>query len=84
MTGEKLEQDKTDSANILAKGLPLGMPVGIALGVSLGVALESIPVGIAMGVGLGMALSVAFGSARLAEEKKKSRKADDASSGEGE
>lgn len=84
MTDERLEQDKKDGANMLALGLPLGLPVGIALGVSLGMALESIPVGIAMGVGLGMALSVAFGSARLAEKKKKSTNADDASSSEGE
>jgi len=84
MTGDKLEQDKNDSGNILAKGLPIGLPIGIAIGVSLGVALESLHIGIAMGVGLGLAFSVALGSARLAEEKKKSRKADDASSGAGE
>lgn len=77
MTDDRLEQDKKDGANMLALGLPLGLPVGIALGVSLGVALESIPVGIAMGVGLGMALSVAFGSARLAEKKKKAAKSTD-------
>lgn len=77
MTDEKLEQDKTDGANMLALGLPLGLPVGIALGLSLGVALDSLPIGIAMGVGLGMALSVAFGSARLAEEKKKVAKSTD-------
>jgi len=84
MSDDKLEQDKKDGANMLALGLPLGLPVGIALGVSLGVALDSLPIGIAMGIGLGMALSVAFGSARLAEEKKKSTNADDASSSEGE
>ncbi|WP_394693974.1 hypothetical protein [Hyphobacterium sp.] len=77
MSDDKLEQDKKHGANMLALGLPLGLPVGIALGVSLGVALDSLPIGIAMGIGLGMALSVAFGSARLAEEKKKAAKSAD-------
>jgi len=82
MTDEKREQDKKESVSILALGLPMGLPVGIALGVSLGLALDSLPIGIAMGISLGMGLSVAFGSARLAEENKKSKNADEASSGE--
>lgn len=58
-------------ANLLALGLPLGLPVGIALGASLGVAMDNFALGLSMGVAFAVSMSLAFGSAKANELKKK-------------
>lgn len=81
MDDPKLKQEKKDSANILALGLPIGLPMGIAVGLSLGVALESLPVGVAIGVGIGMSFSVAIGAGRLNGQKKSDKDPSELSDG---
>ncbi|WP_421785648.1 hypothetical protein [Hyphobacterium sp.] len=84
MTDDPQEQDKKTGGNLLAEGLPVGLPLGIAVGAALGIALENIALGVAMGVGIGMSFSVAIGSARIAQENKKSENPDDEASGNGD